>query len=381
LAADDIAVTKDQTPYWVALTGVAGIGPTRMRRLLDYFGDAERAWSATLGDLIVSGLERRAAEALAAARRTLDLDREMARLEAAGVRALTWDSEDYPQRLREINDAPPVLFTLGDFAPPDTFAVAVVGTRRATHYGREVAARLSAELAEAGITVVSGLAKGIDTIAHQAALDAGGRTVAVLGSGVDVIYPPENRGLARRIVEEGRGAVVSEYPLGTQPDAINFPPRNRIVSGLSLGVLVVEAPEKSGALITVDFALEQGRDVFAVPGPITSHSSEGTNRLLKQGARCVTSVRDILEELDMQMVTEHVEAVKALPTDPTERMLMELLQESSQHVDELTNRSGLPSSTVSAILTSMGTQKRECFILSRTFYSPYRRADRRGVIS
>jgi DNA processing protein len=242
---------------------------------------------------------------------------------------------------------------LGDFAPPDTFAVAVVGTRRATHYGREVAARLSAELAEAGITVISGLAKGIDTIAHQSALEAGGRTIAVLGSGLDVIYPAENRGLARRIVEEGRGAVVSEYPLGTQPDAINFPPRNRIVSGLSLGVLVVEAPEKSGALITVDFALEQGRDVFAVPGPITSYSSDGTNRLLKQGARCVTSVRDILEELDMQMVTEHVEAVKALPSDPTERMLLELLQESSQHVDELTNRSGLPSSTVSAILTMM----------------------------
>jgi DNA processing protein len=201
--------------------------------------------------------------------------------------------------------------------------------------------------------VVSGLARGIDSEAHRAALDGGGRTVAVLGSGLDVLYPPENRGLAQRIVDEGRGAIVSEFPLGTQPEALNFPSRNRIISGLSLGVLVVEAGEKSGALITVTFALEQGRDVFAVPGPITSRMSDGPNGLLKQGAKCVTSARDILEELDMEMVTEHVEAVRSLPADPTERMLLEYLQDSTQHIDELTNRSGLPASTVSAVLTMM----------------------------
>lgn len=201
--------------------------------------------------------------------------------------------------------------------------------------------------------ILRGLARGIDTVAHHAALDAGGRTIAVLGSGLDVIYPGENRSLVRRIVTEGVGAVVSEYPLGTQPDAVNFPPRNRIISGLSLGVLVVEAGEKSGALITVTFALEQGRDVFAIPGPITSKLSDGTNNLLKNGAKCVTAARDILEELDMVTVAEHVEAARVLPADPTERMLLEYLQESSQHIDELTNRSGLPASTISAVLTMM----------------------------
>jgi DNA processing protein len=277
----------------------------------------------------------------------------MERLEQIGANALTWVNDDYPERLREVDDAPPVLYTLGEFLTSDSWAIAVVGTRRATHYGREVTARLASELAEAGITIISGLARGVDTEAHKVALEGGGRTVAVLGSGVDVLYPPENRGLVRRIVDEGRGAVVSEFPLGTKPDAINFPGRNRIISGLSLGVLVVEAGERSGALITVTFALNQGRDVFAVPGPITSRMSDGPNNLLKQGAKCVTSARDILEELHMDMVTEHVEAVRSLPSDPTERMLLEYLQESTQHIDELTNRSGLPASTVSAILTMM----------------------------
>jgi DNA processing protein len=172
-------------------------------------------------------------------------------------------------------------------------------------------------------------------------------------SGIDVLYPSENRGLVRRILEEGRGAVVSEYPLGTQPDAVNFPPRNRIVSGLSHGVLVVEAGAKSGALITVRFALEQGRDVFAVPGPINSRMSDGPNNLLKKGAKCVTGGADILEELGLGMVQEHVEAVKALPADPTERRLLEMLQDMPLHIDELTNVSGLPASTVSAVLTMM----------------------------
>jgi DNA processing protein len=330
-AAIIASVTTDQTPYFIGLTRVAGIGPVRMRRLLERFGNAETAWHATYADLLDCGLEIKIADALVETRRTTDLDREMERLDAAGARALTWESDDYPERLREVDDSPPVLYTLGDFAPSDSWAVAVVGTRRATHYGREVTARLVAELAEAGITVVSGLARGIDSEAHRAALDGGGRTVAVLGSGVDVLYPPENRGLAQRIVEEGRGAIVSEFPLGTLPEPLNFPSRNRIISGLSLGVLVVEAGEKSGALITVAFALEQGREVFAVPGPITSRMSDGPNHLIKQGAKCVTSARDILEELDMQMVTEHVEAVRSLPADPTERMLLEYLQESTQH--------------------------------------------------
>jgi DNA processing protein len=321
--------------------------------LLDYFGDASTAWGAMLSDLKSAGLEPRVAEALLTARRTTDPDREMDRVHEAGSRVLTWDSETYPERLREVDDAPPVLYVLGEVAPQDSFAVAIVGTRRITPYGRAATAQLASELAQAGVTVVSGLARGVDTVAHSTSIESGGRTLAVLGSGVDIIYPPENKTLARRLVDEGAGAIISEYPLGTLPEPTNFPPRNRIISGLSLGVLVVEAGEKSGALITVSFALEQNRDVFAIPGPITSRMSDGPNRLLKQGASCVTCAQDILDELQIGMVSEHVEAVRSLPTDPTERMLLEYLQQSSQHIDELTNLSGLPASTVSAVLTMM----------------------------
>jgi DNA processing protein len=343
----------DQTPYWIALSRVPGIGPVRMRRLLDYFGDASGAWHAMLGDLVAAGLEPKVAEALVSARRTTDPDREMDRLHEAGAHVLTWGSENYPERLREVDSAPPVLYVLGEIAPQDSFAVAIVGTRRVTPYGRAATAQLASELAQTGVTIVSGLARGVDTIAHSAGIDSGGRTLAVLGSGVDVLYPPENKALARRIVDEGCGAIISEYPLGTLPDGVNFPPRNRVISGLSLGVLVVEAGEKSGALITVSFALEQNRDVFAVPGPIISRMSDGPNRLLKAGAKCVTCAQDILDELHIGMVSEHIEAVRSLPSDPTERMLLEYLQESSQHIDELTNLSGLPASTVSAVLTMM----------------------------
>ena len=330
-----------------------GIGPARMRLLLDAFGDAHTTWRATYADLIEASLDRKSADALIETRRTLDLEAELSRLERVGVRALTWADEDYPERLREVDDSPPVLYAVGEVIPADSWAVGVVGTRRPTSYGREAAARMSSGLAQAGITIVSGLAVGIDTVAHYCSLDAGGRTIAVLGSGLDVIYPSENRRLVRRIVDEGKGAVLSEFPLGTQPDAMNFPSRNRIISGLSLGVVVIEAGAKSGALITSTFALDQGREVFAVPGPITSKMSEGPNNLLKKGAKCVTSHDDILEELNMQMVTEHVEAVRALPSDPTERKLLGLLQDAPLHIDELTQNSGLPSSTVSAVLIMM----------------------------
>ncbi|HET6314772.1 MAG TPA: DNA-processing protein DprA [Chloroflexia bacterium] len=342
-----------QTPYYIALSKVPGVGAARVRRLLDYFGSVETAWHATLGDLLASGLDARSAMSLVETRRTASVESDLERLAKLGGRALSWEDDEYPQRLKETGSMPPVLYMLGEVTPQDAWAVGIVGTRRATHYGKEATERITAGLVEAGVSVVSGLARGIDTVAHRAALEAGGRTLAVLGSGLDVVYPPENRNLARQITEEGLGAVLTEYPLGTQPDAVNFPPRNRIISGLSLGVLVVEAAEKSGALITVEFALEQGRDVFAVPGPLTSRLSEGTNSLIKKGAKCVTQAADILEELHLNMVTEHVAAVRALPSDPTERMLLAHLQDDPQHIDHLTNLSGLPASTVSAVLTMM----------------------------
>ncbi|HEY0070903.1 MAG TPA: DNA-processing protein DprA [Chloroflexia bacterium] len=342
-----------QTPYYIALSKVPGVGPARVRLLLDHFGSVETAWHATLGDLLSSGLDAKSAMSLIETRRTASVEADLERLEKLGGRAVSWEDGEYPQRLKEVGSVPPVLYVLGEVTPQDAWAVGIVGTRRATPYGKEATERIVAGLVEAGVSVVSGMARGIDTVAHRAALDAGGRTLAVLGSGLDVIYPPENRNIARQIADEGLGAIITEYPLGTQPDAVNFPPRNRIISGLSLGVLVVEAAEKSGALITVEFALEQGRDVFAVPGPLTSRMSEGTNNLIKKGAKCVTCAADILEELHLNMVTEHVEAVRALPADPTERMLLAHLQDAPQHIDALTNLSGLPAATVSAVLTMM----------------------------
>jgi DNA processing protein len=342
-----------QTPYYIALSKVPGVGAVRVRKLLDHFGSLEIAWHATLGDLLGSGLDAKSAMSLVETRRSISMEADLEQLEKLGGRAISWEDEQYPQRLKELGSMPPVLYVLGEITPQDAWAVGIVGTRRATHYGKEATERVVAGLVEAGVSVVSGMARGIDTVAHKSALEAGGRTLAVLGSGLDVIYPPENRNLARQMVDDGLGAIITEYPLGTLPEPTNFPPRNRIISGLSLGVLVVEAAEKSGALITVEFALEQGRDVFAVPGPVTSRLSEGTNNLIKKGAKCVTCAADILEELDLNMVTEHVEAVRALPSDPTERMLLGHLQDQTRHIDDLTNLTDLPASTVSAVLTMM----------------------------
>jgi DNA processing protein len=227
----------------------------------------------------------------------------------------------------------------------------MVGTRRASAYGREAARVLAGDLARAGVTIISGLARGIDAQVHRAALDAGGRTIAVLGSGVDIIYPWENSKLAQEIV--AHGALISEYALGTPPEASNFPPRNRIISGLSRGVIVVEAGEQSGALITADFAADQGRDVFAVPGSIFHRGSQGTNRLIRDGAHPVLSANDVLEALNMTTVAQHVEAQMLLPTDATEALLLQYLDQEPMHVDEVGRATGLPIATVSSTLALM----------------------------
>ncbi len=341
----------DDLRYWLGFNLVRGIGPARMRALLDTFGDVRTAWEAPADALRRAGLDRRTLANLLKARRQVDLDRVLRRVEAVGAHVLTWDSPDYPALLRQIPHPPPVLFVLGELTPADEWAVAVVGTRKATVYGREVAHRLASELARHGVTVVSGLARGIDSLAHRAALEAGGRTIAVLGSGVDRIYPPENRELAREIVEHG--AVVSDYPLGTRPEASNFPPRNRIISGLSLGVVVVEAGLNSGAMITADFAAEQGREVFAVPGSILSPASAGCNRLLRDGAAVVTEVRDILETLHLQQVGEQQAARQLLPMSPQENAVWELLSAEPRHIDEIAREASMPVAVVSSTLVMM----------------------------
>src|SRR5512136_2819341 len=281
--------------YWVGFNRVTGIGPAKLRALLDHFGDLETAWRASSSDLREAGLDRRALETLLAARSAMDLDAEVAKVSRLGVKVVTWDDADYPPQLKSIAAPPPLLYVKGAFAPADQWAIAVVGTRRATAYGREVTRSLVSDLARSGVTIVSGLARGIDAAAHEAALEAGGRTLAVLGHGIDYMYPPEHRKLAAQIIEQG--ALVSDYAIGTAPDGKNFPPRNRIISGLSLGVLVVEGDESSGARITADFALEHGRDVFAVPGNILQRSSRLPNKLIQQGATPVLAASDILEQL------------------------------------------------------------------------------------
>jgi DNA processing protein len=344
-----VAASADERIYWVLLTMVKQIGPARFGRLIERFGSAEVAWQAPMLELASAGLDRRAAESLGTLRGTLDPAAEWRRLQQAGVSVTILDDPAYPSALREISDPPPVLYVRGELSPADDWAIAVVGTRRATIYGRQVTERIVGDVARAGVTVVSGLARGIDTYAHRAALAAGGRTIAVLGSGLDRIYPDENRALAEQIVQNG--ALLSEFPLGTPPDAMNFPRRNRIVSGLARATLVVEADLKSGATNTANHAAEQGRDVFAVPGSILSPFSALPNQLIREGAQVVTAASDILEELHLTAVVEERAAREALPADPTEAALLRLLSDEPTHVDDLTRGSKLPASTVTATLT------------------------------
>jgi DNA processing protein len=280
------------------------------------------------------------------------LDACLAQAQKAGITILTWESAAYPAYLREIPTAPPVLYLQGELQEIDRLGVAVVGTRRLTAYGRQVTRDIVSGLVRNGVTIISGLARGIDAVAHQAALDAGGRTIAVLGSGLDCIYPAENRSLVKEIIS-GRGAVISEYGLGVQPEAKNFPPRNRVISGLSLGVIVVEAGKRSGALITANFALEQGRDVFAVPGNINSVASKGPNRLIQDGAKLVTCADDVLDELNLQMVVEQTAVQLLLPETAEEAALLAHLNYNPIHVDELGRATGFPTNLVSSTLTMM----------------------------
>jgi len=346
------AIEVGDVKYWVGLNTVSGIGPVRFKRLLEHFQDAGSAWQASQSELQAAGLDSRSIEALLATRRSLSLDSEVARLAQEGATVLTWEDEGYPSRLRQIHSSPPLLYVRGEIRPQDEWAVAVVGTRAATRYGRQMVEEIAGDLARSGITVVSGLARGIDSLAHRAALRAGGRTIAVLGSGIDIIYPHEHRDLADKIIE--RGALITEYPLGTKPEAGNFPPRNRIISGLSLGTLVVEAGKRSGALITADYALEQGREVFALPGSVNSRKSEGTNRLIQEGAaKLVMSVEDILEELNLTMVERHQEVRAAVPADEREARILEHVSSQPLHVDEIGQRANLPISEVTSTLAMM----------------------------
>ena len=339
------------TPYWIGFNLVKGIGPVRLQNLLRVFGDVEAAWKASASQLRAAGLSEKLTRQLITIRQDVSLRDTVAALDRRGIKVLTWEDPCYPERLRRIPQSPFVLYVQGALTEEDDWAVAVVGTRRYSGYGGQVAENTARELARNGITVVSGLARGIDGIAHRCALEEGGRTIAVLGSGLDRLYPPEHRQLAEKICR--RGAVISDYPLGTPPDGSNFPPRNRIISGLSRAVVVIEAGFKSGALITANYAADQGRDVLAVPGNITSPRSRGTNLLIQQGAHPLLRTKDIFELLELTQFPEQRAARQRLPENPTEALLFQTLGSEPLHVDELSAAVDLPVSEVSSALAMM----------------------------
>lgn len=343
----------DTLSYWIGLSRVKGVGAARLRKLIAYFGTAEGAWNASHADLIAAGLDARIAESLIKFRQTYQDTADRQAIAHAHAKLIPFTSEEYPPILRQIPDPPPFLFVRGQLLPTDNRAVAFVGTRSATDYGKTMTARLVEPLAAQGITIISGLAHGIDTAVHQAALRANGRTLAVLPCGIDRLYPTENAALAAEIIHHG--GLLTELLPGERAERGNFGPRNRIISGLALGVVVVEAGEKSGALITADSALEQSREVFAVPGNPLSAASAGTNELIRAGATLVTRAEDILEVLNLEKsVATAAETVapKYTPASEQEKAILACLNNNTAlHVDEISYAANLPTHIVSGLLT------------------------------
>jgi DNA processing protein len=343
---------KKALQYWVAFGRVPQMGRARFSLLEAHFGNLEDAWKASPAELQAAGITGSALSALLAARDSIDPEAELEKLASSGVDAVTWHDSAYPAGLKEIHDRPPVLYVRGAFTAADEWSVAIVGTRRATVYGRQAAEELAEALAQNKITVVSGLARGIDSIAHKAALKVGGRSVAAMACGLDMVYPPENLRLAQEISQSG--ALISDYPLGTQPRSEYFPRRNRIMVGVSLGVLVIEADVKSGALITARQALDENREVFAVPGSIYAPTYRGANWLIQTGqAKLVTRVEDVLEELNLSMATHQLEAKEVLPADDTEARVLRMLSMEPIHIDEVRRSSGMEVAAISSTLAML----------------------------
>ena len=340
------------TKYWVAFNRIPQLGTVRFRQLQEHFGSFEMAWTAREGLLRAAGLDSRAVSEILSNRGSISPDDEAERLARAGVRAVTWNDEEYPDRLKQIDDPPPVLYVKGEVLADDWRSVAIVGTRSATAYGRQAASTLSRDLVASGITVVSGLARGIDGVAHTEAIQSGGRTIAVVACGLDIIYPPEHASLAASISQHG--ALVSEHPLGVKPRAQQFPRRNRIMSGMTLGTLVIEAGEGSGAMHTVQHALEQGREVFCVPGSIFSPKSKMTNLLIQQGAKLVLTHEDVLQELNLSSVPQQLAMTSVIDLpEGDERSVLEHVSLEPLHIDEIRCRCQLPIALVSSTLAMM----------------------------
>lgn len=326
--------------------------PARVAALRGYFGSLEAAWQATeIHDFEMAGLSARSAESFCRKKREVESEKVLAAIEKCGARVVFFEDDDYPKSLLTIDSPPAILLIKGEILPQDAVALAVVGTRRVSPAGKRMTEKLVPELVRSGLTIVSGLARGVDAIAHKAALDVSGRTLAVLGNGIDSIYPPENERLSERIIAEG-GAIISEFCPGVPPNAFHFPRRNRLVAGMSMGTLVIEGAEKSGSLITAQFALEQGREVFALPGSPVSALAAGPNRLIQKGeAKLVLTAEDILNELPIRLTASQEEVRRSLPHDPVELSVFELLDDEPRLFDEIVRKSGFSPAQFSATLT------------------------------
>jgi DNA processing protein len=342
--------------YWLALSLISGVGSTLIQRLLDRFKTPEAVFHAPTKELLkIEGLGEKVAGEIRKGPLEKRVERELYLLKEVGGKIVTLKDDAYPKRLREIYDPPALLYVRGELKKEDELAVSIVGSRKTSPYGRWITEKIGQDLSRHGVTIVSGMARGIDSLAHWGAISGGGRTIAVLGCGVDVIYPSENRNLFTKIIDHG--AVVSEFPMGSPPEGGHFPRRNRIISGLSIGVVVVQASERSGSLITAGYALEQGREVFAVPGNVGAEGSRGTNRLIKEGAKMVESSEDILEEIlpQWRREGEATQEFKRPERDLTEeeRVLYELLAETPTHIDVIICESRLDPGRVSSLLLDL----------------------------
>jgi len=336
----------------VALYSYIYFGPARTKLLVEYFASASGAWNSTKKELLDIGLKSDRVDDFNKYRENFNSTIYFNRLKNLGIDYLTINDKDYPSNLKDLDNAPVVLYFKGLLKSDDSKAVAIIGTRKMTSYGREITAKFSSELANLGVTIVSGLALGVDACAHKACIDVGGRTIAVLASGLDIITPASNTQLAKSIIESG-GAIVSEYPLGHPPLRTNFPNRNRIISGLSSAVLVIEGANRSGTLLTASSAAEQGRTVFAVPGQITSPMSVAPHFLIANGAKLALSVKDILDELNLQLGVDKEKLDKIMPETPEEEKLSEIIVNEPMHLDEIVRISGLNVADISARLTIM----------------------------
>lgn len=339
--------------YWIALNDVPDVGPITAKKLLALYKKPEKIFSASYKELAgIPGIGPKKAKNIKGFKGWEKIDTQLKTLESKNVNVVTLDDRAYPELLKTMEDSPIVLYTKGAVQKEDRFAIAVVGSRKYSSYGRFAVEKLSAELTSLGFTIVSGMARGIDTLAHTTAVNSGGRTIAVLGSGIDVPYPPENKMLMEKI--SCSGCVITEFPPGTQPERENFPRRNRLISGLSLGVLVIEATADSGSLITASCAADQGKEVFAVPGNINSANSAGTNELIKNGVKLVRNVEDIIEELAPILkgfIKTKTKAMVELTVD--EQRLCDIMTAEPKHVDVLSRESSMPASRVLGILLGL----------------------------